>query len=384
MAKLKLKYFWKNMLDDVTRYIERCTQCLERKRPQKRYGELQPIKPTRPFHTIAVDFVGPLQRTQSNNLYIITAICVFSKWAETRAVRNQEAGTVADFLETQIYNRFGAPRYLITDNAKYFASDLLAVHSKNFNVIHRFTSPYHSESAGQIERFNRSIQQVLSNYVPKHDHSKWDTYLSTATFFLNSTISETTKKSPFEIIYGRSPDFPHDFPNNDNCSDWEIQLKSFKEDNDKVKAQIDEAQQKYKSRIDKKRSIREFYLNDIVFLREPLVPRGLSKKLYRPYVKCKVVHKVSPLTYDVQCEKTKRVYRANIKRLKPGFKQTSPDSGYSPSDSSSDEEQRNPIQICQSSSDNDIPTPQQPPPAQASRPQRTRRIPSKYNDFILY
>ena len=39
--------------------------------------------------------------------------------------------------------------------------------------------------------------------------SDWDTKITHATLAINTAKQESTKASPFEIVYGRQPEFPN-------------------------------------------------------------------------------------------------------------------------------------------------------------------------------
>ena len=52
-----------------------------------------------------------------------------------------------------------------------------------------------------MERINEVITQIIAMYVAA-DHRNWDTYLPSATFAYNTSLSETTDNTPFFLTYG--------------------------------------------------------------------------------------------------------------------------------------------------------------------------------------
>jgi len=64
---------------------------------------------------IGVDVTGPHPRSSKGNVFIITAMDHFTKYAFAMPVRNHEATTVARFLVDKIITQFGAPRQLLCD-----------------------------------------------------------------------------------------------------------------------------------------------------------------------------------------------------------------------------------------------------------------------------
>ena len=66
---------------------------------------------------------------------------------------------------------------------------------------------WHPQANGQTEHFNKSLANMLTVYCEEY-HENWDEYLPYLAFCYNSGASETTKISPFKVIYGRDPRFP--------------------------------------------------------------------------------------------------------------------------------------------------------------------------------
>ena len=50
---------------------------------------------------------------------------------------------------------------LFTDNGSGFCSKVVAGYLLNHNIKHIFSTPYHPQSRGKIERFNRTIKEKL-------------------------------------------------------------------------------------------------------------------------------------------------------------------------------------------------------------------------------
>ncbi|KAM1607186.1 hypothetical protein ACFX1Z_027798 [Malus domestica] len=56
---------------------------------------------------------------------ILAATDYFSKWAEVIPLREVKMETVIRFIKKHIIHRYGAPRYIITDNGKQFSNRLV-------------------------------------------------------------------------------------------------------------------------------------------------------------------------------------------------------------------------------------------------------------------
>jgi len=78
-----------------------------------------------PWERIGVDVTGSHPRSSKGNVYIITTIDHFTKYAFAMPVRNHEATTVARFLVDKIFVQFGAPRQLLLDKGAEFEGKLI-------------------------------------------------------------------------------------------------------------------------------------------------------------------------------------------------------------------------------------------------------------------
>jgi len=62
---------------------------------------------------------------------------------------------------------------------------------------------YHPQSNGLVERQNRTLQEILSTFVVGHQNG-WDEMLDQAVFAYNTSVHESTKVSPYEMVFERT------------------------------------------------------------------------------------------------------------------------------------------------------------------------------------
>ena len=60
--KVKERYYWPQMFDDVRNYVRTCDVC-QRRGPPERKEPLVPLAVKEPFYQIGIDVKGPLPRT---------------------------------------------------------------------------------------------------------------------------------------------------------------------------------------------------------------------------------------------------------------------------------------------------------------------------------
>ena len=100
---------------------------------------------------VAADIMGPLLASKNGNRYILVASDYFTRWVEAYAIPNQEAITVARKLVDNMFCRFSLPEQLHTAQ---FESKLIKEIYTLLHITKTYTTPYHPQSDGLIERLN--------------------------------------------------------------------------------------------------------------------------------------------------------------------------------------------------------------------------------------
>lgn len=77
-------------------------------------------------------------------------------------------------------------------------------------VQSNFTSAYHPQSNGLDERFNQTLQQQLLKFAA-NDKTNWDLYIDAILFSYRVSRQDSTKQSPFVLVYGRQARLPIEF-----------------------------------------------------------------------------------------------------------------------------------------------------------------------------
>ena len=204
---LQRRYWWPGMRADVRRYCRSCLVCASRKGTgQALKPTLHPIPVGGPFERVGVD-VLQLPLTLDGNQYVVVFIDYLTKWVEVFAVPNQKAETIARLLVEGVICRHGAPLELLSDRGTNFLSDLVLEVCKLFDVKKLNTSGYHPQTNGLCERFNSTLIQMLAKTGERYGHD-WDKHLPYVLYAYRSSVQESTKESPFFLLYGRDPSLP--------------------------------------------------------------------------------------------------------------------------------------------------------------------------------
>jgi len=151
--KIKSRYYWPQMYESIRQYVQTCDACQRRgKNRNKQY--LNPIPAYSPFYQIGIDIVRPLPKTAHENKYIVVAIDYLTKWPEARALRQATAEEVSLFIYEDIICRHGCPSKILSDRGTHFNNQVIAKLMEKFQIKHLFSTPYHPQTNGLVERFN--------------------------------------------------------------------------------------------------------------------------------------------------------------------------------------------------------------------------------------
>jgi transposase InsO family protein len=82
---------------------------------------------------------------------------------------------------------YGPPRHPLTDNGTQFNAKFFIAVCRELRIAKIFTTAYHPQTNGQVERFNRTIINSLLGYVERRQGA-WDEYTAAITFGYNCRV----------------------------------------------------------------------------------------------------------------------------------------------------------------------------------------------------
>ena len=208
--RLRRRFFWPRMPTDVQLWVNSCDKCHRMRAGETQpHGKLRSLWERRPFGQVGIDVVGPLPETERSNQYIIVLVDYSTRWVEAFPTRDNSVGTIARLLLDEWFPRYGAPHTLLSDQGSEFMNELVAAILELFRVRKIWTSAYHPQTNGLVERFNRTIKSLLGIYVQDHPKT-WDQFLSAVLFAVRTTTHSSLQYAPFDLVHGREPRLPSD------------------------------------------------------------------------------------------------------------------------------------------------------------------------------
>ena len=301
LDKAHQRFYWVGQRHDIEEWCRSCTVCGAQKSPMKHRRAPMEVdtQTSKPMQRVAMDILGPLPLTPRLNKYILVIGDYFTKWTEAFPMPDMETGTVARLFVNEFVVRYGAPACLHTDQGRNFESNLVKEICRLLGIVKTRTTPYHPQSDGMIERFNRTLLSMLK-MASIDDAQDWDLKLPCLMMAYRTSVHETTKATPFSLMFGREVQLPIDVmfgkpPGMSTASTLEyakVLEQRLAEAYDLVRHNLGVEQHRHKQLYDRKVEGKPYKEGEMVWLYCPAVPRGLSKKLHAcwkgPYTITKV------------------------------------------------------------------------------------------------
>lgn len=327
LVKIRERFYWLHLREDVEEWCRKCTKCAAVKGPHTRSrGKLRLYNVGVPWERIAVDVAGPFPVTEDGNKYFMVVMDYFTKWPEVFAIPNQEATTVAEKLVNEVVCRFGVPLEIHSDQGRNFESNLFQEMCKLLGIHKTRTTPYHPQSDGMVERFNQTLERHLAKLVDDHQKD-WDKYIPKFLLSYRSVEHESTKVTPAFANFGRELRLPADLLTGGPPDDDNEEHLSVPDYVDKLREMLREihstmrdnglaASERMKTRYDRNANHSGFSEGTLVWLHNPVRRKGKSPKLQRrwegPY---KVVTRINDVTYRIQRQPRGALKIVHVDRL---------------------------------------------------------------------
>ena len=269
---------WTGLYDDAKAICQACMECARHNVIRKGYHELKNVVAYSPFDHLGIDFLGPLPRTNSGNLYILVVYDLCTRFIITRALPNKQTDTVAKALVT-IFCDLGVPIILMSDNGREFKSRLMSELTKALGINHRYSTAFHSRGNGVTESGVKTVLNTLRKMVNDHIYD-WDSVLPGCQLAINTNIRYRTESAPFQLMFARplnrfqdynDPKIKDNLPKNPMTLE-ELQKKAeimnnivFPSINQRTQRIVEEQAK----RFNKNNTIRHFEVGDWVMVRLP-------------------------------------------------------------------------------------------------------------------
>lgn len=293
IARLRRRFYWIHYKQVIADFCKQCVVCQKRNSPTKRHkAPMKQHLSGAPFERIALDILGPLPESYRGNKYILVVSDYFTKWVESYGIPNQEAITVTEVLVREFISRYGVPLQIHSDQGTQFESTLFQTLCMYLGIEKTRTTAYHPQSDGMVERFNRTLENMLAKAI-KNDQRAWDDVLPLVMMAYRSSVHDSIDETPTRMTFGRDIILPVDLivgspkqpPGSENLPNYISDLRDrLIKIHDVARGKLNQASGRQKRNYDTRRNFKFYQQGDLVLLYYNVRKPGVSSKLASPWV----------------------------------------------------------------------------------------------------
>jgi hypothetical protein len=168
------------------------------KQPKYIYDKILVKEPNKYYQ---VDLVDMTNYSRNNNKFgwILNLIDIFSKKAYSIACKNKTHMEIKEKLKEIIDKNNLSPKQIISDNGGEFINKNMAEYLKGKKIYHNTIEPNSPNSNGIVERFNRTLKQMIFKYFTLNNTLKWVDVLDDLIDNYNNSINSSVGKKPNQI-----------------------------------------------------------------------------------------------------------------------------------------------------------------------------------------
>ncbi|CAJ2649147.1 unnamed protein product [Trifolium pratense] len=314
--RLAANLYWVGMQKTVRDFVRACDVCQRQKYAATTPGGLlQPLPiPNNIWENLSIDFITGLPKSKGFEA-VLVVVDRLSKYSHFILLKYPyTAKSVAELFVKEVVRLHGIPSTIISDRDPLFVSHFWRELFKLQGTKLQMSSAYHPETDGQTEVINRCLESYLRCFASDQPKS-WAHWIPWVEYWYNTTYHVSIDKSPFEVVYGRSPPNLLRFLSNETkVAAVVLELTERDEALTQLKNQLLKAQQQMKAYADKKRKDVHFAVGEWVFLklrphRQQSVVKRINQKLAaRFYGPFKIIEKVGAVAYKFKLPDDSKIH----------------------------------------------------------------------------
>jgi len=211
VERLRERFWWPGIHDQVKKHVKHCKVCDATKPHRKSQAPVKPIRiPTRPNQRIHTDLWGPHKIEDGQKRYVCVTTDALTKVVRLKVIEDKSAHSVSEALLDWCVT-YGIPEEVVSDNGKEFCNQTVQQLWDKLKIKHNTTTPYHPRANGAAERFNRDMVKYLEKMMLQEgaQAGEWPAFIPALMLCHNTSVHKGTKNSPFEVMFGYTPNTIH-------------------------------------------------------------------------------------------------------------------------------------------------------------------------------
>jgi hypothetical protein len=127
-----------------------------------------------------------------------------------KPLTNVNSTSIRKFFWQNIIYRYGIPRHITIDNAKYFDNAMFKDFCQQIGTKVAFGSVYHPQTNGAVERANGLIFEAIKKILKGEKKGKWTEVMPQEEWSHNTTVCRATNFTLFRLMYGADAVLPEE------------------------------------------------------------------------------------------------------------------------------------------------------------------------------
>jgi hypothetical protein len=187
------------MDERIINFVRSCPECQRNKASQHHpYRLLSPLElPYTPWQSIAMHFITDLPLCNGcDQLWVI--VDRFTKMAHFLPLPKEckTASDLAIVFACEVWRHHGLPMDIISNRDSCFTSEVWKEFLRLSGIRPQMSTPFHSQTDGQTERLNQTIETYLRSFVTT-EQNDWLSLLPIAELPYHNFSTVGTGLSPF-------------------------------------------------------------------------------------------------------------------------------------------------------------------------------------------
>ena len=155
-----------------------------------------------------MDLVGPISpQTSRGSKYILTVIDMLTGYTIAVPITDKRSETVCKAYRDSVYCIFGGSSRILTDNGTEFKSKEMKQICEDLDIKQVFSPVYTPQANGRLEGWHRFLKACIAKHIRGAD-VEWDDLIPLAVSAYNFFPCQSSKESPFVLMFGRDPITP--------------------------------------------------------------------------------------------------------------------------------------------------------------------------------
>ena len=196
-------YYWVGKKADIANWSRSCEECCRRKGNDGQPNCLAGVnrKGTYPWERIFIDYVS-MPTSNTGHRAMLTVIDSFSRFLKVYPLKSTTAHDTAKCLVRLVNDVRVIPKVISSDRGLHFHNQLVEKMLAQIGVKQELHTAYRPQSTGILERQHRCLKNAIF-ITTKQRKCQWTECLESIVSAMNASVNAATKKSPFEVIFGR-------------------------------------------------------------------------------------------------------------------------------------------------------------------------------------